>query len=259
MDKPKEEEFVEWFAANADVEITPQDTVYYNTAVLQMREQLINSSFWGTLCSNLNEYSDQFYGQYKDTLLKERKPPEIDKKSFSSLMNKVYRQNIVDNELYPDPPESGWTTPANWFSKMNDILRTTIVVKYLDGVEYLSNKLETLCKEESNLIDKCHYIARIDGYYAAHLYFKMEFEIAKKEWDTQRVVLPIEIQITTQVKEVIKELLHIPYEKARLKSSSEADAWLWEYDSPEFGTNYLGHIIHYVEGMIVGIRRSKNE
>lgn len=101
------------------------------------------------------------------------------------------------------------------------------------------------------------YVARIEGYYAAHLYFGMEFEIPKREWETQKVYSSVEIQITTQVKEVIKELLEFHYKKRRLLVSSDEEIWQWKYDSPEFATNYLGHIIHYVEGMIVGIRKGE--
>ena len=30
--------------------------------------------------------------------------------------------------------------------------------------------------------------------------------------------------------------------------------WQWDYTNDRFNTNYLGHIVHYVEGMIVQLR-----
>ncbi len=30
--------------------------------------------------------------------------------------------------------------------------------------------------------------------------------------------------------------------------------WQWDYKGDEFATNYLGHILHYVEGMIMDVR-----
>ena len=62
----------------------------------------------------------------------------------------------------------------------------------------------------------------------------------------------MEIQITTQVQELILNLLHKYYERRRNKI--EPDNWQWDHASDEFATNYLGHILHYVEGMIVEVR-----
>lgn len=255
IDIPSLGDFPFWLKERLDVELQSSHNIHYNNAIVQMKEQLDKSSFWRLLCRNLNEFNDEYYGEYGSDLLKEKKAPTVFKKPFLSFIDKVYRENIIDNENFPGEPTSGWITPENWFSKINDILRTTIVVRYLDGIEYLGTRLEALCSKHSRLVDKCHYLARIDGYYAAHLYFSIEFEIPGMKWDTQRVNSSIEIQITTQVKEVIKDLLHPHYVRRRLKRSSEEDIWQWQYDSPEFATNYLGHIIHYVEGMMVGIRK----
>ena len=35
--------------------------------------------------------------------------------------------------------------------------------------------------------------------------------------------------------------------------------WQWDYKSDEFSANYLGHILHYVEGMIVEIREKQKK
>jgi len=254
---PSEEDFPEWLLRNTEIEIASRHLNHYNTAIVQMEKQLLGSSFWKLLCENLNEYNDEYYGEHNNNLLKERKPPVLETKPLASFLNKVYRKNVIDNKVFPEEPKSGWITPTNWFSEIDDILRTTIVVQYLDGVEYLASRLEAFCSRKSNLMNKCRYIARMDGYYAAHLYFGMEFEIPKIEWETQRISTSIEIQVTTQVKEVIKSLLHFHYENRRITRSSDEDIWQWKYDSPEFATNYLGHIIHYIEGMIVGIRKGK--
>ncbi|MCJ7425860.1 MAG: hypothetical protein MUO17_01775 [Dehalococcoidales bacterium] len=255
---PTFEEFPNWLAEKLSVELTSRDTVHYNSVTVQMKDQLLNSSFWKTFCDNSREYNDSYFAENGEELLKDKTPPVFKIKPFLSLLDKVYRHDVLENTRFPNKPESGWILPTNWFSEIDDILRTTIVVKYLDGVEYLANRLESLCSSHSRLMGKCRYIARIEGYYAAHLYFGMEFEIPQKEWETQKVYSSVEIQITTQVKEVIKDLLHSYYEKRRLSASSD-DIWQWKYDSPEFATNYLGHIIHYVEGMIVGIRKEKGE
>ena len=35
--------------------------------------------------------------------------------------------------------------------------------------------------------------------------------------------------------------------------------WQWDYKSDEFTANYLGHILHYVEGRIVELRDKQKE
>lgn len=69
----------------------------------------------------------------------------------------------------------------------------------------------------------------------------------------------IEIQITTQLQEVIRSLLHKYYEDRRKGVEAEGTKWQWDYKSDEFVANYLGHILHYVEGMIMDIREKQRK
>ncbi len=103
------------------------------------------------------------------------------------------------------------------------------------------------------------YEAREEGYYAAHLSTEYECEIPKESWDTKRVRARIEMQVTTQLQEVIKNLLHKYYEERRVTAKASELKWQWDYKSEEFATNYLGHILHYVEGMIMDIRQKQRE
>ena len=124
-------------------------------------------------------------------------------------------------------------------------------MKYLDGVEFLIGKIKKF-NEGYNFDFTSFLEAREDGYYAAHIYIKQSFEIPKISWDTERIITCFEIQITTQLQEVIRKLLHKFYEEKRQKSKSKERAstkWQWDYKSDEFSAAYLGHILHYVEGM----------
>lgn len=257
---PSLEEFPYWMEKNLKIVIDGTHSRHYNIATIQMKEQLRKSCFWDLLCRKINECKDEYFGEHSTKLLKETREPivEIDVKPANSFIEKVYRENFIDNERFPKAPRGGWITPDNWFSRINDILRTTIVVRYLDGIRYIANRLEKLCLDESRLRDKCRYLVKTEGYYAAHLYFNMEFEIPGMGWDTKEVISPVEIQITTQVKEVIKDLLHPYYEEERLSKQPDEGLWQWGYENPEFARNYLGHIIHYIEGVMVQIRR-RNE
>ena len=49
--------------------------------------------------------------------------------------------------------------------------------------------------------------------------------------------------------------MHKYYEEKRGKVSLAVErVWQWDYESDEFIPNYLGHRLHYVEGMIMDIR-----
>ena len=62
------------------------------------------------------------------------------------------------------------------------------------------------------------------------------------------------MQITTQLQEVIRKLLHKHYESRRKRTTPDELKWQWDYKSDEFSANYLGHILHYIEGMIMEVR-----
>jgi predicted NAD-dependent protein-ADP-ribosyltransferase YbiA (DUF1768 family) len=98
----------------------------------------------------------------------------------------------------------------------------------------------------------------MEGHYAAHLCVCDTFEVPGERWDTKSVPVTVEIQITTQLQEAIRRLLHSYYEARRMLPVQERSDWQWEYGSDEFVANYLGHILHYVEGMIMEVRDRQN-
>ena len=175
-------------------------------------------------------------------------------KPYESLLHKSFRKNILLNDAWPTPPNGGWITPENWFSRTNDIVRTTIVVKYLDGVEFMVQHIRAIA-EEGNCPFQVNYEARDEGYYAAHCYITFNLEVPKLDWDTERIDVRLEIQVTTQLQDVIRKLTHGFYEQRRTFRRSADFKWQWNYYSPEFVPNYLGHILHYVEGMIMEVRK----
>ena len=86
----------------------------------------------------------------------------------------------------------------------------------------------------------------------------MDCEVSTLEWNKTKIPFPFEIQVTTSIKEVIKRLLHSYYEASRMDSKPMSIEELsWNYKSDEFIASYLGHILHYVEGMILDVRDRK--
>jgi hypothetical protein len=230
---------------------------YYNAATQLLHKSFINSHFWEFVKKELPNINDTYKIQKGYQLLTKVDPPEIYIKSLDSLLIKAYRKNILNNPQFPDPPIDGWVTPNNWFANINDILRTTIVVKYLDGVEFLLQRLAQIaidcsCKLEYSLE------AREEGYYAAHGGLKISLDLIEENFQPSAQILNIEIQVTTELQEIIKALLHKHYERNRKNVKPKNYKWQWDYQCDEFASNYLGHIVHYVEGMIVEIRDKQN-
>lgn len=258
------QEYKQWLKGNHDVEITDRIVNNYNSATDKMKQQFLQSVFWKQLGDNILEYNDEYYLQTGYALLQDthlpdilvKHLPDILVKPFDSFLLKTFRKNILENNDFPKPPIEGWILPENWYSRINDILRTLIVVKYLDGVEFIIGKIKSLCEQIGRDFQGT-FEAREVGYYAVHLYTNEEFEIPRMDWDTVKVITTIEIQITTQLQEVIRKLLHKYYEERRALPVDTERMWQWDYRSDEFSTNYLGHILHYVEGMIMEIREKE--
>ncbi|HUU41774.1 MAG TPA: hypothetical protein VMW42_12625 [Desulfatiglandales bacterium] len=226
---------------------------HYEVVGDKIKRDLEQSTLWKDLLKSLPDYNEEYRVKHDYELLLPGFSPNIVIKPFQSFLRKTHRKNIKENKNWPRVPQSGWVLPHNWFSQINDIVRTLIIVKYLDGVTFLVNKIDSLCKQ-SQLGFEASLEARPEGYYAAHLYTRMNFEIPKVSWETERVDVFFEIQVTTQLQENIRNLLHKYYKERRNRLTSEAEKWEWDYKSDEFAANYLGHILHYLEGMIVEIR-----
>ena len=250
------DEYKKWLKEQHNISLDKKLEKYYDTATIYVKNNFLNSELWKNLIVNLKEFNDEYRIESKGYFLLLEPPETINLfiKPFNSLVDKSFRKNILKNKNFHEPPSNGWILPDNWFARINDIFRTTIVVKYLDGVEYILKKLRSYFEEKCGKKCKSHLEAREEGYYAAHLYFKNELEIPSIDFDTEIIEMSIEIQITTQLQELIRMLLHKYYEEKRLKKPSEVGKWQWDYKSNEFATNYLGHILHYIEGMIMDIR-----
>ncbi len=259
-EKPKTlKEYKEWLKKEHGVEINEKTKTYYESITTKVKSDLEKSDFWISIKDNYQRIDQEYilatsgYGLFLPD-----KPPEFEIKSFDSFLLKTFRKNVIQNKSWPSEPASGWILPENWLSKITDIVRTCFVVKYLDGVKYFADALCTICKE-NKLYPTVDFEAKEEGYYAAHALVTQIFDIPGEEWDTLKQEMSIEIQITTQLQEGIRKLLHKYYDEQRKKIALSPIKWQWDYKSDEFSTNYLGHILHYVEGMIMEIREKQQE
>ena len=183
-------------------------------------------------------------------------PPAIKlvPKLWSSFVSRTWRENVHNNDDWPKPPPGGWLAPDCWFEGLWDIVRTRIVVRYLDGVQFLAQRMAELGDElDIDVYVKTH--AQESGYYAMHINVRQEFQVQTLNFAEQETRHSrIEIQLTTHLQETIGHLTHGFFERRREEKADPDQKWQWDYKSPEFTPYYLGHLLHYLEGMIMRVR-----
>jgi hypothetical protein len=175
------------------------------------------------------------------------------RKSFESTLDKSYRLNILWNRRFPREPVGGWYCPNNWFQRLDDLIRTSVVCKYLDGLECVASGLMSLATELGFQADSVPR-ATDNGYYAIHFYVEVPITIAGDGYQPLDIRLKCEIQITTQLQEILRQLTHTFYEHERIKNASDRQSWKWAFASPRFKATYLGHTLHLIEGLILEIK-----
>ncbi len=246
-------EYCEWLRKEHGVNVERRTSNHFDALALKVCNDFQVGAFWSDIERNMQIYNEEYMLKTSYPLFVNPVTPPLVTKSFDSFLMKTFRDNIARNPSWPAQPEGGWLLPCNWISRGNDIVRTCFAVKYLDGVEFLIEKLTALANTHK-LECKKYYVAGTDGYYAAHVYISCQFEVPRIDFDTEKIHLSIELQITSQLQEAIRKLLHQHFEKRRTRINPPDTEWQWNYKSDEFATNYLGHILHYVEGMIMEVR-----
>ncbi|MEU4605514.1 hypothetical protein AB0F43_21235 [Kribbella sp. NPDC023972] len=225
-----------------------------------LAKQFTDSEFWRRLKHDLSAWGDDYRAKTGFALFSSGEAPyDLDLKSWDSFIIRTWRHNIRDNSRYPEPPEQGWLLPDNWFENLWDIVRTRFVVRYLDGVEYLGGRLHELATE-LGLGARLEIKANDRGYYAVHVVVPQLFTVQSlnyDEMDTRRS--EIELQVTTQLQEVIGQLTHHHFERQRESLDVSRESWQWQWRNPEFTPFYLGHIIHYIEGSIMVLRSAADD
>jgi len=249
MEKPTEKEYPKWLEEKSGVAIDGSYERYFRSVTKTIREKTEESSYWKSFLGELKNFDATFQINNGGFEL-DYNTPELCEKSFASFLQKTYRKNFV---RWPEPPNGGWILPDNWLERVSDLVRTKITVRYLDGIKYTLEQAEKYF-QSVGLRTRQSLEARSEGYYAAHFYFVDSVEIPKKDWDTQVINPWIEIQINTSLKEAISKVTHKAYEVRRLGPGEDND-WKWNHESKDFKMNYLGHILHFIDGTVVEVRK----
>ena len=230
----------------------------YNRNKKSMKEEFETSVFYNTLRDELTGIDNDYDNEKKVKLIDWGKTLVIDEKTFDKMLNKCYRYDIINNKKWECEEDWQkdyiWHTPLNCYIKFPDIIRTRITIRYLDGVNVVFNKLMELA-DNMGLIKHHDFMGDIEGYYCVHFELVYPLTILTLDFLEEIHEVRIEIQLTTQIKDVVNEVLHEYYEAARMTVKDPDKKWQWDHKSTEFLPNYLGHVSHYVEGMLLEARK----
>lgn len=186
------------------------------------------------------------------------KSPDIilHRKPFASLADKLFRTNCLWNRRWPDEPKLGWVQYKDSFARIDDIIRTTLITKYLDGPEIVSRQI-TEAAEFTNLKARSSPRATDAGYYAWHSYVSFPVQIIVED-KVIEIEIETEFQSTTLLQSSLRELTHKFYEESRQSVNADRASTRWDYNSHKFRGEYLGHTLHLVDAMILELRNAQN-
>jgi ppGpp synthetase/RelA/SpoT-type nucleotidyltranferase len=222
-----------------------------------LRQAFAASPYWREVARRLYDWSTD-YRTETDALLFQGAPavPKLANKPWQSFLSRTWRENVHRNDNWPDPPPGGWWLPDNWFERAWDIVRTRFVVRYMDGVKTLAENL-VACAEERRFKLDAHVDAeaKADGYYAYHVLVRQPFAVPALDYGgNQERTSYIEIQVMTELAEVVSQLTHPLYETRREAQPAEMPA-LWKEDSDEHEIIALGQQSAKLERDVLRIRK----
>ena len=241
---------VDWFAKLA--EIRSEFSIPNYLGILAKNgetwaQEISVGPFWATANTRLAQWRTEYRSLVGSDLLLQPNLPNFVNKSESSIRDKVARlckrhqDNLLCVVAQDGPP----------IPKLNDIVRTRVACRYIDGVEFIAAKLLEI-GNEANCNVTLSLEGRIEGYFAQHISFDQSV-ILRLAGHEQIATLKCEIQIASELATRIWDASHPLYEDARIRRNAPSD-WQWKPNDPQFIANQLGHMIHLADGLLVQLR-----
>jgi len=263
--KPKTiDEYKSWASANYGHEFDKSCATWYGAATQNLM-QTLQGSFLAELQREIEAAGAAYLAEVGSDLFLTPDAPALHwrAKTFDSMIDKLYRANVLWNGQWPKPPaweewvedpgDRSWIGPYDCLKRLDDVIRTRVVCKYIDGPTFLAARIEELarnsgvgCKVGSRELDA--------GYYSHHIYFDIVGDNIGRNFETIKTRNRIELQVTTQLQDVLMSLTHRFYERDRLKLSRREKPWRWDYNTAQFKGAYLGHTLHLLEAIVIEVR-----
>lgn len=249
------EEFAHWSKLETCGEFTSATKQWYTNIVSTLWNFVFESPYLSNLETLLNSWSTEYSKLYSGSLFANgrSRTPDWKKKTFDSFVDKLYRMNCVENEAFPDPPNGRWLTLADSPDFVDDIVRCTLIVAYADGPGFVASKIRESAEAAGLTVDiKDH--AKDKGYYAHHIYIGLSIPVPSQNGTGfLEKSVKVEIQITTELQGVLREITHNLYRIERLEGGPTAQ-WKSDFSSGRFRAAYMAHSLRFIEAMIVELR-----
>ncbi|UJB70212.1 hypothetical protein HRE53_03465 [Acaryochloris sp. 'Moss Beach'] len=224
----------------------------YETNVSNILTSVTQSDFFVEFSEVAATWAEDYLVQTKSELFMDSAEPDLSTKPYTSVVDKSFRKNVLWNKRFPKPPHRGWVTLDTVYSQLNDLVRGTLVCRFIDGPELVARQIGEYAARRG-LKYRSYSQERESGYYAFHAYVSFPVDVFDIEWNKHSVAVEVEIQITTQLQEVLRSLTHHLYEGQRLQND-DTEKWKWEFGSNRFKVGYLSHTLHLLESVIVESR-----
>lgn len=106
--KPEDiEQYVRWLHKVHNTTIDAQYEAYYESVASNVKFELEKSKFWRELVDNLSDYDEEYQLDCGYPLFTPKFEPEVLTKPFDSFLLKTFRKNILENQSWPNEPNSG--------------------------------------------------------------------------------------------------------------------------------------------------------
>jgi ppGpp synthetase/RelA/SpoT-type nucleotidyltranferase len=259
MTKPTFEEYSVWARENIGFDVEDEHFARrYGSNTRLIKSEVESSDSWEKFVDASKVISEKYKSSSGYNLFSsDHFMPDLKIKPFDSVIEKTYRANILANENFPHPPfiklsgQEGWVTEDNLYRSINDIIRGRMICRYMDGPEYFCSELHEVMSQ-SAIVDY-HSMETDLGYYSWHFGMRFDLDIMKPNGQISSEGVRIEVQISTQLQDVMNDLTHSFYENKRLSSVSDT-LWKWRPGEPKFQGVYFGHTLHMIEGMLVQLK-----
>lgn len=249
------EEYKDWARAKLNVDFDdPKIERIYTQNSNNIKSSLASSEFFVYFLSKSATWQEKYLAETKTDLFMGNSDPNLKIKPYKSVVEKTFRMNVLWNENFPDPPKKGWVDHHNMYSLINDLIRGTLVCRFIDGPKFVGKEIARYAKE-NYLYSRQYSQERDDGYYAYHVYISFPVTIFDIEWNAQNTMVEVEIQLIMQLQEVLRGLTHHFYVQQRSLSKKDTSKWKWDFSSSRFKVGYLSHTLHLLESIILESRQ----
>ncbi|MBX4890653.1 hypothetical protein [Rhizobium bangladeshense] len=259
MTKPAFEDYLRWAKETINFDIGDDHfSRRYSSNARLIKGEVETSESWSRFIDASKDISEKYKSDSTFKLFSsEHFLPDLTIKPFHSVVEKTYRINVLDNKNFPEPPfikltsQREWVTEDNLYRSINDIVRGRMICRYMDGPEYFCLALNDVLSKLT-VVDH-HSMETELGYYSWHFGMRFDREIMKSNGEIRSEAVRIEVQISTQLQEIMNDLTHSFYENKRLGSKADG-IWKWRPGEPKFQGVYFGHTLHMIEGMLVQLK-----